>query len=288
MIAVLEAPSELVRGEIFNVLHSNYQIRELAMLVAGSVQLLGSRSRCARHPRRDSPAITSARTRSSRAGSASSPRARWSRRLASWHVDRRGGQDDAVRPAVLQHPLARAAQRADASDRPVPGCPVSTERPDHRRRRAARLGPRGAASHRCGGRRAVPRRPGHHRRRGRSRRVRRRAADGRLQLRGVPQRRGLRARGRSRVRGQRACGEAARRALRRPRRAIRPPQHELRVRRRGRPTVRRTIVRALAASTRFRSSPASMPPWHTRPARSWSAPQVSTACTAACPRAETS
>ena len=41
MIAVLEAPSELVRGEIFNVLHSNYQIRELAMLVAGSVQLLG-------------------------------------------------------------------------------------------------------------------------------------------------------------------------------------------------------------------------------------------------------
>ena len=37
----LEAPAELVRGEIFNVLHSNYQIRELAMLVAGSVQLLG-------------------------------------------------------------------------------------------------------------------------------------------------------------------------------------------------------------------------------------------------------
>jgi nucleoside-diphosphate-sugar epimerase len=41
LIAVLEAPSDLVRGEIFNVLHSNYQIRELAMLVAGSVQLLG-------------------------------------------------------------------------------------------------------------------------------------------------------------------------------------------------------------------------------------------------------
>jgi nucleoside-diphosphate-sugar epimerase len=41
MIAVLEAPSDRVRGEIFNVLHSNYQIRELAMLVAGSVQLLG-------------------------------------------------------------------------------------------------------------------------------------------------------------------------------------------------------------------------------------------------------
>ncbi len=41
MICSLEAPSELVKGEIFNVLHSNYQIRELAMLVAGSVQLLG-------------------------------------------------------------------------------------------------------------------------------------------------------------------------------------------------------------------------------------------------------
>jgi nucleoside-diphosphate-sugar epimerase len=41
MICTLEAPAELVRGEIFNVLHSNYQIRELAMLVAGSVQLLG-------------------------------------------------------------------------------------------------------------------------------------------------------------------------------------------------------------------------------------------------------
>jgi nucleoside-diphosphate-sugar epimerase len=41
MVAVLEAPAEKIRGEIFNVLHSNYQIRELAFLVAGSVQLLG-------------------------------------------------------------------------------------------------------------------------------------------------------------------------------------------------------------------------------------------------------
>ncbi|MGH2953249.1 MAG: NAD-dependent epimerase/dehydratase family protein [Solirubrobacterales bacterium] len=41
MIAVYEADTDLVRGEVFNVLHSNYQIRELAMLVAGSVQLLG-------------------------------------------------------------------------------------------------------------------------------------------------------------------------------------------------------------------------------------------------------
>jgi nucleoside-diphosphate-sugar epimerase len=43
MIAAFEAPAEKVRGEIFNVLHSNYQIRELAMLVAGSVQLVTGR-----------------------------------------------------------------------------------------------------------------------------------------------------------------------------------------------------------------------------------------------------
>jgi nucleoside-diphosphate-sugar epimerase len=41
MIAAYEAPAEKVRGEIFNVLHSNYQVRELAMLVAGSVRLTG-------------------------------------------------------------------------------------------------------------------------------------------------------------------------------------------------------------------------------------------------------
>src|SRR5262249_51374642 len=41
MVALMEAPADKIRGEVFNVLHSNYQIRELAMLVAGSVQLLG-------------------------------------------------------------------------------------------------------------------------------------------------------------------------------------------------------------------------------------------------------
>ncbi len=41
MIAAYEAPAEKVQGEIFNVLHSNYQIRELALLVAGTVQLTG-------------------------------------------------------------------------------------------------------------------------------------------------------------------------------------------------------------------------------------------------------
>jgi nucleoside-diphosphate-sugar epimerase len=44
MIAAYEAPADQVRGEIFNVLHSNYQIRELAMIVAGSVQLVTGRT----------------------------------------------------------------------------------------------------------------------------------------------------------------------------------------------------------------------------------------------------
>lgn len=41
MIAAYEGPADAVRGEIFNVVHSNYQIRELALIVAGSVQLAG-------------------------------------------------------------------------------------------------------------------------------------------------------------------------------------------------------------------------------------------------------
>ncbi len=50
MIFALEAPADKVRGEIFNVLHSNYQIRELAMLVAGSIQLLGRSVTLAERP----------------------------------------------------------------------------------------------------------------------------------------------------------------------------------------------------------------------------------------------
>lgn len=40
-IAALEAPAERVRGEVFNILNDNYQIRQLAMLVSGSAQLFG-------------------------------------------------------------------------------------------------------------------------------------------------------------------------------------------------------------------------------------------------------
>jgi nucleoside-diphosphate-sugar epimerase len=39
-IACLEAEADAVRGEIFNVVQDNYQVRELAMLVAGSVGLV--------------------------------------------------------------------------------------------------------------------------------------------------------------------------------------------------------------------------------------------------------
>ncbi len=59
---------------------------------------------------------------------------------------------------------------------------------------------------------------------------------GRIQLRRLPQRRRVRTERGPRVRGQRPGGEAARRALRRDRRSARPPEHQLRVRRRaGRP-----------------------------------------------------
>jgi len=39
-VMMLEAPLEKIRGQIFNVLEENYQIRQLAMLVAGSLALL--------------------------------------------------------------------------------------------------------------------------------------------------------------------------------------------------------------------------------------------------------
>ncbi len=41
-VAALQAPLDVLRGEIFNVLEENYQIRQLAMLVAGSLGLVDS------------------------------------------------------------------------------------------------------------------------------------------------------------------------------------------------------------------------------------------------------
>jgi nucleoside-diphosphate-sugar epimerase len=40
-IVCLDAPLDAVRGEIFNVMQENYQVRQLAMLVAGSLSLKG-------------------------------------------------------------------------------------------------------------------------------------------------------------------------------------------------------------------------------------------------------
>ena len=94
MIAALEAPAELVRGEIFNVLHSNYQIRELAMLVAGSVQLLGRTVRLEEVPAPRSDARLRVLEREAlRQPLGFIPRARWSRRsptcwLGSTSTDR--------------------------------------------------------------------------------------------------------------------------------------------------------------------------------------------------------
>jgi nucleoside-diphosphate-sugar epimerase len=39
-VAALTAPLDRIRGEIFNVLEENYQIRQLAMLVTGSLSIL--------------------------------------------------------------------------------------------------------------------------------------------------------------------------------------------------------------------------------------------------------
>jgi nucleoside-diphosphate-sugar epimerase len=55
MIAAYEGAADDVRGEIFNVVHSNYQIRELALIVAGSVQLAGRTVRVEEAP---APALT--------------------------------------------------------------------------------------------------------------------------------------------------------------------------------------------------------------------------------------
>lgn len=40
-VACLNAPLDAVRGELFNVMQENYQVRQLAMLVAGSLSLRG-------------------------------------------------------------------------------------------------------------------------------------------------------------------------------------------------------------------------------------------------------
>ncbi len=103
MIAAYEAPAEKVRGEIFNVVHSNYQIRELAMIVAGSVQLTGREVRARGGARaRARPATTSAPTPSSRRRWASSRAGRCSRRSPTcWR------KIDSGRPRAPHRPARR-------------------------------------------------------------------------------------------------------------------------------------------------------------------------------------
>ena len=44
-IVCLEAPADAVAGQIFNVVHDNFQIRQLAMLVTGSLSIMGRHAR---------------------------------------------------------------------------------------------------------------------------------------------------------------------------------------------------------------------------------------------------
>ncbi len=132
MIAAYEAPAEKVRGEIFNVVHSNYQIRELAMIVAGSVQLTGRPV----HARRGSRARKLTRDYECANAKLSTTLGFIPRRsvleavsdlLA--RIDRRRSRRP-HRPALLQHPLAGAAARRQAACS-TPS-PRSFESADHR------------------------------------------------------------------------------------------------------------------------------------------------------------
>ena len=126
MICSLEAPADLVRGEVFNVLHSNYQIRELAMLVAGSVQLLGRNVTL-----REEPAPRLNRDYECSNAKLSATLGFTPRRsvveavtdmLERIDLTRQGRPH---RPALLQHPLARADARDRAADRAVRRGPLA-------------------------------------------------------------------------------------------------------------------------------------------------------------------
>ena len=117
MIASYEAPAEKVRGEIFNVVHSNYQIRELAMIVAGSVQLTGRSVTLEEVPAlepdpqlrvREREALDDARLHPAALGA----RGRHRHPRPSRSREPCGSLTD---PRALQHPLARAPARGQAA-----------------------------------------------------------------------------------------------------------------------------------------------------------------------------
>ena len=125
MIAAYEAPAEKVRGEIFNVVHSNYQIRELAMIVAGSVQLAGREVRL-----EEAPAPKLSRDYECANAKLSTTLGLVPRRSVLESVtemlEKLEGIDPAqlTDPHALQHPLARTPLRGQAGPRLVPGRPV--------------------------------------------------------------------------------------------------------------------------------------------------------------------
>ena len=264
----LEAPAEKVRGEIFNVLHSNYQIRELAMLVAGSVQLTrpqGRRSTEAPAPaaharlrvlEREALDARSASSRAARCVEAVTDM------LARIDVEDRATLTDPryynIRWLELLHELKPRLERFASG-------PVSERVLITGGGGQLGLRPRGAAR----------RRRGHafshaelditddaaldaRLRRGRARR--------RLQLRRVPQRRRLRDARRTR----RFAVNVARRAASWPRArpaAARPPRRPTTSSTGAAtsPTARTTCPRPRSRSTRSPSSPASTPRWPTAP-----------------------
>ena len=120
MIAAYEAPAEKVHGQIFNVVHSNYQIRELAMIVAGSVQLTGHEVRLTEVPAlslnrnyecANAKLSTTTRIHPAAVG------ARVGQCAAAEDRPRRSREAD--RPAELQHSLARAAAQRQADGRHI-------------------------------------------------------------------------------------------------------------------------------------------------------------------------
>ncbi len=123
MIACYEAPAHKVRGEIFNVVHSNYQIRELAMIVAGSVQLTGRRVTL-----EEVPGLKLNRNYECANAKLSTTLGFIPRRSVLEAVTDMLCANRSRRPCVphrstrVQHPLARASSRREADGRVVRIC----------------------------------------------------------------------------------------------------------------------------------------------------------------------
>ena len=122
-IHCLEAPVDQVGGEIFNVFHDNYQIRELAMLVAGSAQMRKFHVELKRRRCRRSRATTSARMPSCATKAGFEPQVSVLESIEGmlqW-IEREG--PDRLRPsALLQHRLDDAARGSERQPCRFPDC----------------------------------------------------------------------------------------------------------------------------------------------------------------------